>query len=456
MRSVEACCSAMKRSASKRSIVCFIALAGCTSSAPPHWHVDGDALRDPDGRAVILRGMNVSGTQKSAPYLDGKTAADYARIRTDWGMNGIRFVMTWSAVEPQEGQYDDAYLDMVAERMQWAADAGLTVVLDMHEDVYGEGFGFDGAPRWTCDEARYAAFTPTQPWFLGNFDPNVEACVDGFYETHTKAFAAAWAHVAKRLAASPAVIGFDVLNEPGWGTYAESKFEHDRLAPMYREVVAAVRAEAPEWVAFLEPSSSRNAGFPTGLTAFDFPDVMYAPHSYDSNAEMGSGFDPTHRDQVIANVADLAGEAKMLHAGMWIGEYGGVAMSAGIADYMTAEYDAAGMVAASTMYWADDDGGYGPVNTDGSERQPLVDTLVRPYPERVAGDPTSYAFDAATSTFTFVYRPRAMKQPTRIVVPARVYPQGFTVDCGDCATSRDGDVVVIDRAPSSGTITLHP
>ncbi|HSN28053.1 MAG TPA: cellulase family glycosylhydrolase, partial [Kofleriaceae bacterium] len=134
MRSVEAGCSAVKRGASKRSIVCFVALSACTSSAPPHWHVDGDALRDPDGRAVILRGMNVSGTQKSAPYLDGKTAADYARIRTDWGMNGIRFVMTWSAVEPQEGQYDDAYLDMVAERMQWAADAGLTVVLDMHED----------------------------------------------------------------------------------------------------------------------------------------------------------------------------------------------------------------------------------------------------------------------------------------------------------------------------------
>ncbi len=171
---------------------------------------------------------------------------------------------------------------------------------------------------------------------------------------------------------------------------------------------------------------------------------------------MGSGFDPTHRDQQIANVADLAAEAKMLHAGLWIGEYGGVAASSGIADYMTAEYDAAGMVAASTMYWAYDDGGYGLVNADGSERQPLVDTLVRPYPERVAGDPTSYAFDAATRTFTFVYRPRAMKQPTRIIVPARVYPQGFTVDCGDCMTSRDGDVLVIDRAPSSGTITLHP
>ena len=35
----------------------------------------------------------------------------------------------------------------VAERLCWAHDAGLVAVLDMHEDIYGEGFGFDGAPR---------------------------------------------------------------------------------------------------------------------------------------------------------------------------------------------------------------------------------------------------------------------------------------------------------------------
>ena len=47
----------------------------------------------------------------------------------------------------------------------------------MHQDVYGEGFGFDGAPRWTCDAARYAAFVPRTPWFLSTLDPNVMACV---------------------------------------------------------------------------------------------------------------------------------------------------------------------------------------------------------------------------------------------------------------------------------------
>src|SRR5678816_4392146 len=113
------------------------------------YHVCRGQLRDPDGRAVVLRGVNLSGRQKSTPYLDVYTAADYARLRTEWGMTAIRFITTWSAIEPTDGAFDEAYLDALATRMQWAADAGLAVILDMHQDLYGEGFGFDGAPRWT-------------------------------------------------------------------------------------------------------------------------------------------------------------------------------------------------------------------------------------------------------------------------------------------------------------------
>ena len=180
-------------------------VAGCGKAAP-RWHVAGGFLRAPDGRAVILRGVNLSGTQKNAPYLDDKSAGDYARVRTDWGMNAIRFVMTWSAVEPDEGRYDDAYLDAIAARMQWADAAGLAVVLDMHEDVYGEGFGFDGAPRWTCEQARYDAFMPQMPWFVNTLDPNVEACVDGFY-TRADLQAALRRGVAARRRAARQVAG---------------------------------------------------------------------------------------------------------------------------------------------------------------------------------------------------------------------------------------------------------
>ena len=102
---------------------------------------------------------------------------------------------------------------------------------------------------------------------------------------------------------------------------------------------------------------------------------------------------------ILDNVADLACEAGDLHAGLWIGEYGGIATAPGIVEYMTAQYDAAGAVAGSTMYWSfDKSDGYSLLDVDGNEKPDLVNTVVRPYPDRVAGTPVSYAYDAGTFT----------------------------------------------------------
>jgi endoglycosylceramidase len=444
-----------------RALLIVIAVAGCGDNHAQPARVHDGFLHDDDGRALIMRGANLSGAQKYAPYLDDKTPADYARLRVDWGFNSIRFLMTWAAVEPEPGVYNDAYLDAVAERLGWAQDAGLTVVLDMHQDIYGEGFGFDGAPRWTCDEARYAAFVPREPWFINATDPNVLACVDEFYQRADlrEHFVAAWRHVAERLHDRAAVIGFDVLNEPGWGTYPIFEFERERLAPFYADVVAAVREVAPNWVAFLEPAASRNLGFATTLPPAAFADVMYSPHSYDPMAENGEGFDPARRQAILDNVAELAAEATQLGAGLWIGEYGGNADHTGIVEYMTAQYDAAGAVAAGTMYWAyDKSNGYGLLDPDGNEKPTLLGALVRPYPERVAGTPASYAFDATTNTFTMTYAPdHAVVAPTLIVVPARVYPNGYSVECDGCGYELTTNQLVITTPPRSSpaTITIH-
>ncbi|MCW5802347.1 MAG: cellulase family glycosylhydrolase [Deltaproteobacteria bacterium] len=430
--------------------------------AEPRWHVRDGFLRAPDGRAAILRGVNLSGAHKYAPYLDDKQPADYARVRDAWGMNAVRFLMTWAAVEPEPGRYDDAYLDAVAERLGWAHAAGLAVVLDMHQDIFGEGFGFDGAPRWACDEARYAAFVPKEPWYLSATDPNVMACVDELYmlPERRNRFIAAWRHVAERLAGAPAVVGFDPLNEPNWGTYPLFQFETDILAPFYGDIVATVREVAPAWVAFAEPSASRNVGFLTQLRELPFDNVVYAPHSYDQAAESGAGFDPAQRQKLLDYARDVAGEAQVLGAALWIGEYGGMVDAPNIGPYMTAQYDAAGSVAAGAMYWAyDKGGGYSILDADGHEKPALMDVIVRPFPTLVAGDPIAYAFDAAASRFTFTYTPdAAVASPTEISVPARVYPDGYTVDCGGCEHAIAGETVVVTRPPAArpATVTLAP
>lgn len=435
--------------------------AGTTTRA---WSVEGGFIRDAQGRAVVLRGANVSGKQKQAPWFDFQGPADFARMRDEWGMNAVRFVMQWAAIEPQKGTYDDGYLDAVAQRVGWMRDANVQVVLDMHQDIYGIGFasgGGDGAPLWTCAPSNYAGFEPMNPWALDNLEPGVTACYDGFWngaelQAH---FAEAWRRVAARLAGYENVVGFDVYNEPYWGSHPIEYFEPDLLGPFYEKVVPIVRSQAPGWIAFLEPSASRNLGGTTHLPVPTFGDFVYAPHSYDTNAESGMGFDPSHRAAIIANVAALDKEAHDLGGALWIGEYGGTATNPTIEAYMTAQYDAAGAVAASSMYWDYTKGGYGFLNPDGTDAEPLLQTLVRPYPELVAGDPASWTFDATTAVFTFRYRPDAsIGAPTVLSVPARVYPTGFTVACGGCTWSVSPGTLTISAPGGSNpaVVTLKP
>jgi endoglycosylceramidase len=447
-----------------------IAASGCGSSSPPaappaRWHVSGGFLRDRSGRAVVLRGANVAGAHKLPPYFGFHQPADYRRMRDAWGMSSVRFLISWAAVEPRRGEYDARYLDAVAERIGWARDAGLLVVLDMHQDVYGEGFasgGGNGAPRWTCDESNYASFKPTEPWFFNNLSKEVTACYDHFWSTPDlqEHYIDAWKRVAARLASYDNVVGFDVMNEPYWGSKSLVDFEADVLQPFYEKVVPAVRSVAPSWVAFLEPSSSRNLGGSTRLSRFPFSDVVYAPHSYDRDAESGLGFDATRRAAVLSNLAALAAEAKALDAALWIGEYGGRASHPGIKEYMAAQYDGTGAAAAGAMYWAyDRSDGYALLAPDGAEKKELLDAIVRPYPERVAGDPASFAFDAGAGVFTFTYRPdRRIAEKTILVVPDRVYPAGYQVDCGGCASTKGPGSLTLDTPPPGDVaiVTLRP
>ncbi|MEB2313546.1 MAG: cellulase family glycosylhydrolase [Sorangiineae bacterium] len=442
--------------------------AGCGGSsddaapAKPAWSVTGGFVRAPDGRAALLRGANLADAHKDRPYLGFHEPKDYQALVDVWGMNTIRFLVIWAAIEPEKGKYDEGYLDRVAERVGWARDAGLHVVIDMHQDVYGEGFGSDGAPRWTCDEARYEAFEPREQWFFNYLDENVQACIDDFYASAELQdhYAEAWRRVAARLKDDPAVVGFDVMNEPHWGSATIGDFEAQRLQPFYEKIVRAVRRVAPGWLAFLEPSASRNLGFATGLQPFPFEGVVYSPHSYNSAAEQGNGFSSSARTALLNNVAHLADEARELGAALWIGEYGGTTGSDGITEYMNANYDAAGAVAAANAYWSYDrgDGGYGMLQADGTPKPVLLDVLVRPVPEYVAGDPISFEYDVTTRRFTFSWRPDArIDAPTVLTVPARVYPNGYDVDCDGCETEADGAKLTVTTAPRGepAVITLR-
>jgi endoglycosylceramidase len=222
------------------------------------------------------------------------------------------------------------------------------------------------------------------------------------------------------------------MNEPFW--YDIAFFEQGKLSDLYENIVRAVRSEAPHWVAFVEPGTTRNLGFGTKLRPFKFDNVVYTPHSYDTAAELSGSFDPSHRQSVIDDIAKLKKEAQSFGAALLLGEYGGPNGDPNVAEYMDAQYTGMGNIASGGMYWNyTRDDMYGMLDPAGHEKSALVNSLVRPYPERVAGDPISYSFDAASRLFAVNYLADAkVDAPTVISIPPRIYPEGYAVDCGGC------------------------
>ncbi len=449
--------------------VALALVAGACSSEPAaaprpdRTHVEGGAIVQRDGRTLVLRGANVAGSQKNPPYLGAYTKDELVALRREWGFDAARFIITWAAIEPQKGVYDDAYLAALDERISWCEQAGLYVILDMHQDIYGEGFvlgGGDGAPKWTCDASHYGAFVPQNPWYFNALEPNVVACVDGFWGSDELRahYTEAWRRVAAKLKGHTGILGFDPMNEPAWGSYSMLGYEADLLTPLYLAVTKAVRAEAPGWLAFLEPGASRNLGVSTKLVKFPFADVVYSPHSYDRDAEGGTAFDDAKRKGILDNFGALRGEADALGGALWIGEYGGQSNLPGVTAYMDAEYDGAAQVGASSMYWSYDknDGGYSLYDASGTKKQVLFDVVARPYPMLVAGKLQRWEYDESSRAVSVFFTPDASiarTAPTEIVLPPHLYPNGVTVDCGGCKTET-GDGVVRVFA-SASPIVVH-
>ena len=234
--------------------------------------IDGPWFKDEHGRTRILRGVNLSGSSKMPAKPPGYThlAEDFfehqdvsfvgrpfaledadehfSRLKA-WGLDFLRFIVTWEAIEHSgPGIYDEDYLDYVEELVEKAYEYDIHLFIDPHQDVWSRFSGGDGAPGWTFDlvgmditkfhetgaaivhqtygdpfprmvwftnSAKFATMTMFTLFFAGNdFAPHVT--VDGvpiqdYLQSH---YINAVRQVAKRVGHMPHVVGYDVMNEP--------------------------------------------------------------------------------------------------------------------------------------------------------------------------------------------------------------------------------------------------
>ena len=212
-------------------------------AAPIQITVKGDRFVDNNGRQVILNGINVVSKSKEEQYLFQAGSEFYTNLKS-WGFNCIRFYICWDGFESSPGVYNEDYLKEIDKRIQWAADNGLFVVLDMHQDLFGVRFG-NGAPEWAIlDEGK--THTTGAIWSDAYMmSEAVQTSFDNFWTNQPAAdgvgiqdrYANLWKHIAKRYANNPTVIGYDIMNEPFAGSSAA--FAMPALLTAYGELIYA-------------------------------------------------------------------------------------------------------------------------------------------------------------------------------------------------------------------------
>jgi endoglycosylceramidase len=425
--------------------VTLIAPTALPASPAGGIHAEGGRLVDAQGRTVILRGINAMDKTLGAdgdrdPNL---SAADFERIASI-GFNTLRLGTSWAAIEPAPGVYDDAFIGRFRLVMDAAAAHGLLVVVDMHQDVWGESLGGNGAPDWAAPQCNVPPRVPlaetTGQWFAQYGSPDTLAAFGNFWAdgaggvfctgaVQTR-FVEMFGHLASRLAGHPALVGYDLFNEPWPGTPPVA-FEVLQLYPFYERLVAEIRAVDDGSVVFFEPPIQKSAGIPTVPVGLSDGNAIFAPHVY-TETMFSSGAVTTDAvtDEIV--IVETLAEAAAMDVPAWIGEWGAFEND-NAERYQRAFYALLDRYQIGGAYWQ-----YTQGYTDGLQVQPASADAghLRVYPEAFPGA-AEWLFDPAARTFDLSLELLGGDARTAsVVLPARLYPTGFAVEA-DGTTSYD-------------------
>lgn len=391
-------------------------------------------VSDENNRSIILHGLNISNYAKySDNQISWQTYDDYKRIKDCWGFNCVRLLIFWSALEPAPGLFNQTYLDLIEERINWSEELGINIILDMHQDLYSEKFGGDGAPVWAVDDDRIG-YKLLQPWWINYIQPAVRRAFKNFYtkDELQNHFINTWCFVAERFK-NKEILGYEILNEPYFGTSLPWTFEKTILKNFYSKVIESIRKIDPNHYIFYEPQIMTSAGFKSYLPKLNYENLVYAPHFYQPTVH--EGFAYLGFPYFIKKTLNLRNaEAENAHIPWILGEFGVKNDTYGMQSYLTNILDLLNNKLASWTYYTYDyydQDVFGIINSNKDEQEQLK-YLVYPYPQKISGTPIAFDYDYKNKILNLEFKNNNATGPTEIYVGKdRIYPGGFSVICSD-------------------------
>jgi endoglycosylceramidase len=439
-----------------------------TPPAPSTWRLvaNGTNFQDALGRTVLLRGVNAGERSKFAPYFpfDYTTDAGYADALSTymdhaalWGIDVMRVPFTWDALEPTQGMNDQGWLDRFDQFVAAAWARGIWTVLDFHQDIYSQSFCGDGFPGWTIPDAGPYEHDCSS-WQLEYYnDVGVQTSFDRFWDAGSPVqsqYVSAWDLMVARYKDTPGVIGFEPINEPGWGSGDEETFTATTLTAFYSMMVPHMNAEAPSALIFLDPPGPDGTNVSTMLgKPASGTGIVFAPHYYPIGGEDLASQSGLAAWQAVGQAWNVP---------VFLGEFGASNTNPNNTDYMISIFDELDTLNMGGSQWeysvSPDEWNYESfslVAPDGGE-YPLAQAVQRPYARALAGSAMTEAFDSTTNTFTLSFTPSPTPSTaiTEVALPVQTYPTGYaTTVTGACfdATSSPGRLLL---QPASGATTV--
>ncbi len=470
----------------------------------------GPFLVDRYGRVALLHGVDL--VYKLAPYevvVDGTgpnvLTTTQVRRMAALGFDVVRLGIIWRGLEPGRGPIDepsvcdpgaprasgtaefrasayDAYVARLDATIALLGRYGIYSLLDMHQDVYSDVFGGEGAPDWAvCPDGQQPRPKLDVPdWSENLRGPGVAAAYAHFWRNDVVGdlqgqFDSLWTRLAAHERDDPWVVGYDPFNEPyaqGLPPYGSNVAFDAELQCFYMGradpgtdqsgqtvtcppddpavgIVPRLEAADPHHLVFYEPDFTTDSGVPNhvgpmaaGRLVLNFHDYcfLHVPNGPEPPG-YGSTCGPLERSVFTERTAERTADTTPEQPGgpAWFLSEFGATTDADDVGRITADADDE-LVGWTYWQWIryDDptgshDSGLWPPSR---ATDPLLPVLSRAYASAVAGRPTTLSFDPSSGVFTLQYRadPR-ITEPTVVVVPVAEHYGG-----GYCATVSGGRI----------------
>ena len=427
-------------------------------------------------------------------------------------------------VEPKRGEYNMDYVNSIVAFIDRLNQSGIHVIMDMHQDCWSPMYCIGhGIPKFyaegdsDCNKGGKKAFplpmvTPTYNgstltacskldhellgWASCYATYAISGASQNLYDNFggiLDKYGEFWKLMAGKLKRFPNLLGYELINEPWlgnaplsfeefiptnhlWNLWFPGEADKKNLQQFYTQLHEHIRTVDNESIIFFEPATGGNfldafpVGFSQGPGGPEYNDRqalsyhVYCPWIDSKNTT-------TFLQYIIKEISkegcdllndpmyDIRGsDTKKLGLAGFMTEFGdnGLGVTPDVLQMATRKMDE---FMHGWTYWY--------LNPDPKVRNSsVISNLVRPFPRKIAGTPSSYSFDPKHKVFELVYMPcteePCASKPTEIFTAkhyAFSYGMKVTIETDNQVTYHVDDdnqllYVNVTKALSGKTVTI--